>query len=370
MIRALALALLFVSSPALAQDNTAQAALAAVERLEFASVMLERADTARDRVTALTETVKAYEDGLVAMREGLRNAAIRQQTLETELNAKRDSVARLLGVLQTMERNPGPLLLLHPAGPTGTARSGMIVSEVTPAIQADVDALRAQLDEVRVLRQLQDGAADTLQKGLEGAQDARAELSAAIGDRTDLPLKYIEDPVQTALLIASAETLDAFAANLVGGGDTAASNNSAAIKGNLPLPAQGRILRRFNDEDLAGVVRPGFLLAVRPRGLVTAPAAATLRFKGPLLEYGNVVVLEPAADVLIIIAGLSEAFGTVGEVLPAGAAVGMMGGVAEAVNDILSDTKDGMSIKATETLYLEVREGQSPVDPATWFAVE
>lgn len=370
MIRAAVLAFCLLTTPALAQDGAARAALAAANRLESASIMLQEAGTARDRVSALTETIKAYEDGLVAMREGLRRAAIRQQALEAELNAKRDEVAKLLGVLQTMERSPGPLLLLHPSGPTGTARSGMIISDVTPAIQSEVETLKTQYEEVALLRQLQDGAADTLQRGLEGAQSARAELSAAISDRTDLPLKFIEDPVQTALLIASAETLDGFASSLVASEGTAPIEDAEALKGNLPLPVQGRLLRGFEEEDLAGVSRPGFLLAVRPRALVTTPIAATLRFKGELLDYGNVVVLEPAADVLFVIAGLNEAFGTIGEVLPSGAPIGMMGGVAEGVDDILSDTGDGITIKATETLYLEVREGQSPVDPATWFAVE
>ncbi len=370
MIRAAFIAIALLAVPASAQEGAAQAALAASKRLESASVMLQEAGSARDRVAALTETIQAYEDGLVAMREGLRSAAIRQQSLELELNAKRDEVAQLMGVLQTMERSPGPLLLLHPSGPTGTARSGMIISEVTPAIQSEVTRLKSQFEEVTLLRQLEDGASETLKKGLEGAQSARAELSAAISDRTDLPLKYIEDPVQTALIIASAETLDAFASSLVATEGTEASADASAQKGTLILPVQGRLLRRFNEEDLAGVSRPGLLIAARPRALVTAPIAATLRFKGELLDYGNVVVLEPAADVLFIVTGMAETFGIVGEVLPAGAPLGLMGGVAEAVDDILSDTGEGITVKATETLYLEVREGQSPVDPATWFAVE
>lgn len=370
MMRKAIIAITLLAAPASAQEGAAQAALAASQRLENASVMLENAGSSRDRVAALTETIQAYEDGLVAMREGLRSAAIRQQALELELNAKREEVAQLLGVLQTMERSPGPLLLLHPSGPTGTARSGMIISEVTPAIQSEVDHLKAQFEEVTLLRQLQDGASATLQKGLDGAQSARAELSAAISDRVDLPMRYIEDPVQTALIIASAETLDAFATSLVASEGTEASTDALAKRGELALPVQGRILRRYNEEDLAGVSRPGLLISARPRALVTTPIAATLRFKGELLDYGNVVVLEPAADVLFIITGLIESFGTVGEVLPAGAPLGLMGGVAEAVDDILSDTGEGMAVKATETLYLEVREGQSPVDPATWFAVE
>lgn len=38
---------------------------------------------------------------------------------------------------------------------------------------------------------------------------------------------------------------------------------------------------------------------------MVAPAGRKVRYAGPFLEYGYVVVLEPRADVLIVLAGLS-----------------------------------------------------------------
>ena len=373
MIRALALGFALCAAPAMAADTPAQAAEAAAVMLEEASVSLTQADSSRDRVAALTQTIQAYEEGLVALRDGLRRAAIRRATLEADLTSRRDEVAQLLGVLQAMGRAPAPLLLLHPTGATGTARSGMILAEVTPALHAQAESLRLQLEEMSLLGQLQEGAADTLRRGLTGAQDARIALSAAIQNRSPLPRRFSEDPIQTALLIASAETLDAFAQGLLGTtpDDLYGTGPDARnLRGTLPLPVQGQVIRRFNETDAAGVIRPGFVISTRPRALVTAPAAATLRFKGPLLSYGNVVILEPAADVLLIIAGLAEAYGEIGQILPAGAPIGLMGGETPPVDAILTDTAEGGGLRSTETLYLELREGQSPVDPATWFAVE
>ncbi|WP_420859604.1 murein hydrolase activator EnvC family protein [Marivivens marinus] len=373
MIRRLALCLSFCAGLAQAQSDPATAALAASDRLEQASVMLGQAETASDRVAALTATVQAYEDGLVALRDGLRRAAIRQRAIEADLNARSGEVARLLGVLETMGRAPAPLLLLHPSGPTGTARSGMMVAEVTPALQSEVENLRAQLEEVAVLRQLQDGAADTLRDGLAGAQEARAALAVAIQDRTDLPRRYAEDPVQTALLIASTETLDAFASGLsmtIGGDVTGEAPDATDLRGQIALPVQGQVIRRAGEADAAGIARPGIIIAARPRALVTTPVAATLRFRGPLLDYGNVLILEPAADVLFVIAGLAEVYGEPGQILPEGAPIGLMGGESPPIDEILTETASGGGIRATETLYLEVREGQGPVDPATWFALQ
>ena len=353
-------------------QTPADAAMQAAARLENAGVSLDAASGRSDRVAALTETVQAYEAGLAALRDGLRRAAIRQRTLEVDLNARSDEVARLLGVLQTMGRAPAPLLLLHPSGPTGTARSGMMLADVTPALQAQVEDLRLQVEEVAVLRDLQNDALEILKDGLEGVQRARAELSRAIADRTDLPVRFADDPVMTAVLLASAETLEAFASGLVETEDQSQGSgpDASALKGDIPLPVAGQILRRFQETDAAGIARPGVLIATRPRALVTTPVSATIRYAGPLLDYGNVVILEPAVDTLWVIAGMAEVFGQVGQIVPDGTPIGLMGGNTGDVQAILMESAQGSAGNQSETLYLEVRDRQSAVDPATWFAFE
>lgn len=371
-------AALTLGAPVLGQSRAAEAALAASDRLTAAAELLAQAERQRDRVAALTETVRAYEDGLAALRDGLRQAAIRQRSIENQLNAESGDVAQLLAVLQTMGRAPAPILLLHPSGPLGTARSGMMLADVTPALQSRVEVLRGQLQEVAILRQLQEDAADTLRQGLEGAQAARTALTAAISDRTDLPRRFTEDPIQTALLLASTETLEAFASGLTlddapdpdAPDQDVPAPDSTARMGELPLPVQGQILRSFNESDAAGVVRPGWVIATRPNALVTAPVAATLRFRGPLLDYGNVVIIEPAPGILFVIAGLAEVFGEAGEVLPEGSPIGLVGGETPQADDILTESAATAAPVQTETLYLEVRDGQGPVNPADWFAAQ
>jgi len=359
-----------MAGPAAAQTPS-EAALAASEGLAMAGESLSAAGSARDRVAALTETVRAYEDGLVAMRDGLRRAAIQEKSVSAALDAKSDEVARLLGVLETMGRAPTPLLMLHPSGPLGTARSGMMLADVTPAIQSQVEELRKQLEEIALLRTLQQSAAKTLQVGLEGAQTARTELSQAVSERTDLPQRFTEDPVQTALLLASTETLDAFATGLSDAFISDESPVDARMQmGSLPLPVQGQVLRAFDAPDAAGIRRPGIIIAARPRALVTAPAAATILFRGPLLDYGNVVILEPAADVLFVISGLEEVFGEAGQVIPQGSPIGLLGGDAPNANGNLTESGSNGGGVATQTLYLEVRDGQSPVNPADWFVLD
>ncbi len=352
-----------------ATANAADDALAASQALQDAAEQLDRAQSAKDRVKALTETVQAYEQGLVALRDGLRRASIREQALTKELDTRQGEIAALLAVLQTMGRAQTTTLLLHPLGPTGTARSGMILSDVTPALNAKTEQLKSDLSEVATLRTLQESAVDTLRNGLEGAQSARSALSKAITERTDLPKRYIENPVETAVLLASVDTLDGFASGLsqIGGGDKESLPELSEVLGDLPLPVAGTILRKYNEADAAGIVRPGLLIATRPAALVTSPMAATIRYSGDLLNYGNVVILEPATDALLILAGLDTVYGDIGDVLPAGSPVGLMGGSIDTTDGNLTKTLQDSGLSRTETLYIETRLGSDTQDPTTWF---
>ncbi|WP_320177311.1 peptidoglycan DD-metalloendopeptidase family protein [Roseovarius pacificus] len=362
------------AATALAQSpDPAADARAAADRLARAGEMLSSAKSARNRVKALSETVHAYEDGLQAMREGLRRAAIREQTLSRELQSREDEVAQFLGVLMGIGDTPAPVLLLHPSGPVGTARSAMILADVAPALDARAQDLRDTLEEVSVLRALQQSAANRLQEGLDGAQKARTALSQAIADRTDLPRRFTEDAVKTALLIASTETLEGFASGLSQIAVDEAPGSLPGIagrKGDLPLPVQGRILRRAGEEDAAGIARPGIVMAARPRALVTTPAAATVRYRGPLLDYGNVIILEPQTGILLVLAGLDVVYGETGQVLPGGSPVGLMGGAGAGDDVVQTGTGTETGARQTETLYIELREDNTPVDPLEWFRTD
>ena len=349
-------------------DVTAIATGAAAD-LQTAIVAMQAATGARERVAALTQTIRAYELGLDAVREGLRQVTIRETALTLQFEAQRDQVARLIGVLESLPTDPGPLLLLHPAGPLGTAQSGMLLAEVTPALQAEADRLRGELTEVNDLRAVQEAASATLAQGLFAAQEARSALSQAISDRTDLPIRFIDDPDALKGLLESADTLDAFAACL--GSDAAAEDLSpdiAAAKGTLPMPVLGTILRRPDEADAAGVRRPGLLVVTRARALVTAPWPATIRYRGPLLDYGNVMILELGRGYLLILAGLETVYGEVGEVVPAGAALGLMGGPEAMATEFLASTQEGGGAGGSETIYMELRQGADTVDPTEWFA--
>ncbi len=357
MIRIAAIIAL-LAGPLWGQEAAQQAAAA----LRAAEAQLQSADTARDRIAALTETVRAYEAGLSAMRAGQRDIALRADEITITLEDRRGALSRLLGVLTAISKTPEPVRQSHPQGPLQTIRAGMLVADVTPAIEAEIVGLRTLLAEAAALQSEQDAAAATLAEGLQGAQAARAALGQAVSERTDLPARFEDDPVQTALLVASAQTLGDFAAEIAATRPDAAATLVAS--GDLPLPVDGIVL----PDDGSG--RPGVRLAAPPRALVTAPADATILFQGQLLDYGNVVILEPATDVMFVLAGFAEVFGTAGQVLPAGAPIGLLGDGAGPNDGILTENLPVVSGETAQALYLEVRDGQTPVNPDAWFALE
>lgn len=353
--------------------DPAEGAGAAIEALRAAGASLEQAKGARDRVAALTETVRAYETGLAALREGLRQASIRERAIEGAFAAQNEQLARLVGVLQVIGASPETGLLLHPEGPVGTVRASMILADVTPALAQKAAELRGQLEEIARLRALQEASVATLEEGLKGVQRARTELSIAVANRTDLPQRLVTDQDAMENLLDSADTLERFAGGLL---STAAIDRSVAVdgadfanaKGRLDMPVLGRVVRRANEADAAGVRRPGWVVATRPLTLVTTPWPATIRYLGPLLDYGEVAVLEPGEGYLLVLAGLGHVFGKVGEVLPKGAPVGLMGGAAvDPDQAFLISTAEGGGAEATETLYIELRRNGVPLDPGDWF---
>nr|WP_223634948.1 peptidoglycan DD-metalloendopeptidase family protein [Rhodobacter sp. TJ_12] len=352
----------------------ADVAQQAADDLRGAISALEAAQSRSDRVAALTQTISAYETGLGALRDGLRRAAIRESEIRATFNAKREDIGRLLGVMSTMSQSEGPLLLLHPSGPLGSARSGMVLGAVTPALQAQAELLRADLAEIDALRAVQANAAKVLQTGLGSVQAARTALSKAISERKGLPTLYLEEPEELRQLVESVDTLEGFASGIVDLDSDIGPpmEDFEGAKGRLPLPVLGTVLRAFDEADAAGIRRPGLVIAAAPAALVTTPWPATVRYRGPLLDYGNVMILEPSEGYLLVLAGLGAVYGETGDVLAAGAPVGLMGGQEPAAQefgeDFVRNAQMGSGAGRTETLYIELRQGKEPVDPAPWFA--
>ena len=123
----------------------------------------------------------------------------------------------------------------------------------------------------------------------------------------------------------------------------------------------------FGDADPWGRPGKGMTLEVPAYAQISAPWDGTVRFSGPLIDYGQVVVLEPEAGILIVIAGLARVDRIVGETVLAGERLGDLGGAIPAGEDFLLEASKDRDEIGTEKLYIELRQNGAAIDPAPWF---
>lgn len=208
-----------------AEIDPSEAAEAAILELEAAATALANAESASDRIAALTQTIKGYERGLLNLREAVRRAALSQRAIESRLDTESAELSVLLMAMQQIAAEPSPVGLMHPNGPVASA----------------------------------------------------------------------------------------------------------------------------------------------PAALVTSPWFGAVRYAGPLLDYGNVVILEPEGNILMILAGLGDLYVTAGTVIAQGAPLGMMPSAAGARADLITETPDQTGAALSETIYIEVRQDGGAIDPQPWF---
>ena len=141
-----------------AEIDPSEAAEAAILELEAAATALANAQSASDRIAALTQTIKGYEHGLLTLREAVRRAALAQRAIESRLDTESAELSGLLMAMQRIAAEPSPVGLMHPNGPVASARAGMALADVTPALAAEAIALRQELEQIATLSRLQSGA--------------------------------------------------------------------------------------------------------------------------------------------------------------------------------------------------------------------
>lgn len=134
----------------------------------------------------------------------------------------------------------------------------------------------------------------------------------------------------------------------------------------------------------------GWLLQGGSGALVRAPVAATVLYAGPLRGYRTVLVLELAPRRLLVLAGLGQALVNSGTRVAAGAALGFLPEEARAADQTTDPTTDPTTDHGADrgdvhgkvsdpalpagsltrdTLYMEARYADRPVDLTQWFAV-
>lgn len=358
MIRAAVIAgFLCVASAA-----TADPALEARERLLAAAGLLEAAESAGDRVAALTDAIRAYEAGLSAMRAERRRLVLKERALSEQLADEDGDLSNLLALMQNATSQAETQGLLHPGSAVDTIRAGTLASALVPGLYERASALESQLTELNDIALIIEAAEASIAEGLLEMQKARDALGEALSNRTDLPPRVATNDAAMEALVNSADTLSGLVDSLAGPpGD---AGGPASVEWQAPL--SGRLLSEFGSD----AARPGWVLASEERALVTSPANVTVRYSGEFPGEGTVVILEGDARRMMLLSGLSTSFVELGQVLAAGEPVGFAGQGQMAAQDNLNARGAESSLFDDETLYIEIRQGGVPVDPGSIITLE
>jgi septal ring factor EnvC (AmiA/AmiB activator) len=325
-----------------------------------AGAALAAARGAADRVTALAGAVADYEAAVRALRGAVEAAGADARARALALQVRRDELAHLLAAMQAAGQAP-PARDLHPRGPVAAARAAAMAARVRPALAAEAERLRAQVAELAAAQALYDRGRAELSASLAALGAARGELGAALAAEPPAP---VETSPTVTMMARDSETLTALAGALAAARDAPAAPEAAAA---LRWPVAGAVLRHFKEPDAAGVRRPGILMAAPALALVSAPADAAVRYAGPFLEYGYVLVLDPGGGTMVVLAGLAQLRVRTGTTVAAGELLGLLGGRAPDVDQHVMPGQD-TGAGAGETLYIEVRDAKGPVDPEPLFA--
>lgn len=375
MIRGAALVLAgLLTSPlsALAAADAATRVATGAAGVEQTAKALEAATAQPQQVAALGKAIAAYEAAITEMRAGIGDAGTREAAILQDFADRRVEIARLLAALEAKTRTPAPTEALHPQGPLGAARAAAMMDRLDPALRTRAAGLRDQLAALAAARDIRSRGKSDVAAALPRLNAAHAALSATLASASPDELGPA-DPTVTILARDSASLGD-FATALAKAAATspAPSRVATTAAGPSPFtwPVAGQVVHHFDEPDAAGVRRPGIVVTAAPFTLVNAPAHAVVRYAGPFLEYGYVVVLAPDSETMLILAGLDRLQVRSGSEVQRGDLLGLLGGAPPDAEEhvITQDADSGSGVG--ETLYIEVRHGQGPVDPEPLFSGE
>ncbi|HVW93173.1 MAG TPA: peptidoglycan DD-metalloendopeptidase family protein [Devosia sp.] len=399
-----------------AEDAARQAAAnqAALDQLESSMALSkEKTDALQREIANMNGDSAKQNAALIAAGQRIKIAEIEIDSMQERLAALSDaekqvrgrldgadaSISNMLAALERISLNPPPALIVDPSDALGSARSALLISAILPQLRAKADQVVADLKHLQDIRAESLKQQDELQANFGVLQeeqlriatliaarkrslaDANAQLDAAQKEAEDMGAKADSLKSLVAELTAKAKAVsDAAAATTNTGAAlpqatpeeirTALANTSrtapaipfATARGYLTAPASGTDVEDFGADDGEGGLAKGVSYSTKPGAQVVAPADGWVVYKGPYLNYGQIVILNPGDGYTILLAGLETVTVDVGQFLLEGQPLGTMG--SRTIGRMVA-TGAGVS---QPTLYIELRKNDQPVDPAGWWA--
>jgi murein DD-endopeptidase MepM/ murein hydrolase activator NlpD len=299
-------------------------------------------------------SLRHIEGAVAASTESLREASDAGRAAEAELARREADFAKLLPLVLRMARFPAETVLAVP-GPPERALEGLLIARfLARQLNQQAATLAAARDHAAVLRHDVALRTETLsgERATQQAAAARLEtqLQAARAHAAQAQEAGAQAAREAQAIAAQATTLrgailamDAAEARA----RTPEPPDSAfpSATGVLATPVAGRVTRGWGQPAEDGPAT-GITYATAPSAYVASPCAGRIAFAAPFRSYGQLLIVECRGGLDIVLAGLARLDATVGRAVRQGEPVGRMASAA------------------TPSLYVELRRGGAPIDPA------
>jgi septal ring factor EnvC (AmiA/AmiB activator) len=315
-------------------------------------------ETLRSQLVALGRTEASGERAVGGAKGRLAMLNLQEAQLKDRMGHNQESLTKLLGALQMFQRNPPPPLLVDPRSARDAARAAILIKAIAPELEKRSRDFAAASQQLKALRRRAAAASGSLFQAESDLADRQAKIQDLIDQKRALELQLRSD-AQVAdsdvrRLAARARSLGELVTGLEarepGMRDLAAQGTSAKALGAFTPPVAGPVARRFGEAGSDPLRAKGWTWTADPGAVVVSPAEARVDYAGPLKDWGLVLILRVGQDHLVL-AGLSR--------------VDVETGMSVAAGEPVGRTASGST---PSEVYLEVRHGVTPVDPARSFA--
>ena len=305
----------------------------------------------KQRIIDISRRQGTSETRSAVFRARLETLNLQEADITRKLTAMRAKEARLLSALQIYTRNPPPAIFISTRRANDAVVAAIIMREITPELQKRTQALAAQNAELVRLRRQAALQNESLFVAESDVSRQRSEIEALISQKLAL-----EDQ-----LLSQADKLEAHAEEL--------KVREKRMRGDLPLrgllgvgekdsnqlqqPVVGEKVSDFGQvlggQTESGRAERGVRFAAQPGAQVTAPVEGEVEFVGPVESYGQVVILNAGNNYHVVLTGIGRVFVDKGQTLRRHEPIGRMPNLSE----------------RKVALYMELRHGETPVNPAT-----
>nr|WP_237143421.1 murein hydrolase activator EnvC [Phyllobacterium zundukense] len=340
----------------------------------------------------LSEDIASFSEKLTGLRE-------QEDGIKNSLKERRGALAEVLAALQRMGLNPPPALLVRPDDALASVRSAVLLGAVVPEMRQQTEVLIADLEELtrirtsiseergRLTAALSSQAEEkkrldllltekqklqTTSEGTRQAEQQRAEdLAKRATSLRDLIASMEQDmqEVKRAADAASAQEQQKLAASQQRADDFASNQdrlsaqvNFASLKGHLSMPAVGKLVKHFGDDDGLGGAVQGDTLETPAGATITSPTDAVVLYAGAFRSYGQLLILDAGNGYHVVLAGMKKINVSQNQFVLAGEPVGVMN------EQLIASTAPVPMGNGAPMLYIEFRKDTKPVNPAPWWA--